>query len=338
MMTRTRYFVIVSLLVLFVGVGTGLVAYYVGLPGGVERGAFEELRLMPRDAAVVAFANVRDVMTSDLRQRLRQAMPEQQNGQREFEEQTGINIETDIDRVVACFVARGDGSGSGAPLVLARGRFNEAKIEALVREHGGVVEDYKGKRLIVTSGAGDNKSGQNHPMAVAFLEPGLAALGDPRLVRSSIDLQQGGESAASNPELTTLIDSLGSNTSAWAVGRLDSLSAAAKLPAGVAERLPAITWFSVSGHVNGGIDGIVRAEAGDEQAASNLRDVVRGFMALAKLQAGTNPQFQTMLQSLELGGTGKTVALSFSVPAEVFEALAAMRQKRQQPPERKPAH
>jgi hypothetical protein len=28
-----------------------------------------------------------------------------------------------------------------------------------------------------------------------------------------------------------------------------------------------------------------------------------------------------MMQSLELGGTGKTVALSFSVPAEVFDVV-----------------
>ena len=32
MTTKTRYFVIVSLLVLGVGFGTGLVAYYVGFP------------------------------------------------------------------------------------------------------------------------------------------------------------------------------------------------------------------------------------------------------------------------------------------------------------------
>ena len=37
MATRTRYFVIVSLLVLGVGLGTGLVAYYVGFPIGAIR-------------------------------------------------------------------------------------------------------------------------------------------------------------------------------------------------------------------------------------------------------------------------------------------------------------
>src|SRR6185436_14819239 len=111
-----------------------------------------------------------------------------------------------------------------------------------------------------------------------------------------------------------------------AVGRFDALSAQ-HLPAGIMSQLPAITWFSVSGHVNGGIRGVLRAETRDEEAANNLRDVVRGFMALAKLQSSSRPELQTMMQSLDLGGTGKTVALSFVVPAEVFDIIGAVANK-----------
>jgi len=80
----------------------------------------------------------------------------------------------------------------------------------------------------------------------------------------------------------------------------------------------------VSTHIDGGIRGVIRADARDEEAANNLRDVVRGFMALAKMQAGSRPEMQAMMQSLELGGTGKTVALSFDVPSQVFDAIGAI--------------
>jgi len=72
MTTKTRYFVISSLLVLTVGLGTGLVAYYVGLPTSAfsSRGGPDELQYVPRDAAVLAYANVQDIMTSDLRRQL----------------------------------------------------------------------------------------------------------------------------------------------------------------------------------------------------------------------------------------------------------------------------
>src|SRR4029434_10781359 len=138
MTTKTRYFVIASLLVLGVGLGTGLVAYYVGFPAGAAQraGGPEELQYIPHDATVIAFANVQDVMNSELRQKLLQALP-MHDGQKEFENQTGINIETDIDRIVASL--NPDPSNNNVPgqgLVLARGRFDEVKIEALMREHG----------------------------------------------------------------------------------------------------------------------------------------------------------------------------------------------------------
>ena len=341
MTTRTRYFVIVSLLVLAVGVGTGLVAYYVGLSPSAfaQRGGTEELRYLPRDASVVAYADVHEVMTSELRQRLRHAVPmqRQEDGQREFQNETGINIETDIDRVVAC-LEPDVASVSGAGMVLARGRFDEVKIEALMREHGAQVENYKNSRLIVADhldvghrksadgGVGDNpNAGPPRPdrFALSFIEPGLVAVGGIGLVRHAIDLHtSGGESVVTNDELMKQVRSL-DRGNAWAVGRFDLLRSNAGFPKGVATQLPAITWFSASGHVDGGLRGVVRAEAGDDEAAKNLRDVVRGFLALVRLQAGSRPEFQGLLQSLELGGAGKTVALSFDVPAQVFDLLGA---------------
>jgi hypothetical protein len=341
MTNRTRYFVIVSLLVLGVGLSTGLVAYYVGFPAGAlgRRGGPDELEYVPRDATVIAFANVHEIMTSELRQKVRRVLPAHENGQKELENQTGINIETDIDRVVACMHPGADGAPKGAGMVLARGRFDEVKIEALMREHGAHVEDHGGKRLIVADGNGTDPTATDVPtrrrhdsFAVSFMEPGLAAIGSTPLIRSAIDLhragnnpQKGLESVAGNEELMNLVRSM-DDGNAWAVGRFDALSSQ-HLPAGIMSQLPPITWFAVSGHVNGGIRGVVRAETRDEESANNLRDVVRGFMALAKLQAGSRPEFQAMMQSLELGGSGKTVALSFAVPSEVFDIIGAVANK-----------
>src|SRR5262249_25438730 len=149
MMARTRYFVVASLLVLGVGVGTGLVAYYVGFPAGAfaGRGGPDELQYVPSGAAVIAFANVGEVMASDLRQKLHHALPFEADGQHEFQNRTGINIETDIDRIVGCLTPDNRANEHGSGMVLARGRFDEVRIESLMREHGGHVEEYRGKRL-----------------------------------------------------------------------------------------------------------------------------------------------------------------------------------------------
>jgi hypothetical protein len=323
---RTRYFVIASLLVLGVGLGAALVAYYTGFAtSAFQRGGGPgELELLPHNATLVGYANVREIMTSTLRERFRKSIPAAPDGQRDFQDRTGINIETDIDRIVACLAPPIAGSGAtsdasgGHPagLVLARGRFDEVRIEALMREHGATVESYKGARIVVSSA-----SDKGNSLAVAFVESGLVALGSPPLVRRAIDLKTGGgDSVASNAAVMNLVRSLDTGN-AWAVGRFDALTSQARFPDELARQLPPITWFSASGRVNGGITGVLRADARDEAAAVNLRDVVRGFVALAKLQSSSRPGLQTLVDSLELGGTGTTVSLGFSIPAEVFDLM-----------------
>jgi hypothetical protein len=144
----------------------------------------------------------------------------------------------------------------------------------------------------------------------------------------AIDLHQGGDnpqtglqSIIGNEELMTLVNALDSANNVWAVGRFDALTSHARLPANISTQLPAITWFSVAAHLNGGIRGTLRAETRDEEAARNLHDVVNGFIALARLQAGSRPDIQAMMQSLQLGGDRKSVSLTFDVPAQIFDVI-----------------
>ena len=119
---------------------------------------------------------------------------------------------------------------------------------------------------------------------------------------------------------------------AWAVGRFDALASQTKLPIGLVAQLAPIRWFTASALVGNGLSGALRAEMRDEASADNLRDVVRGFLALARVQAGSKPELQTLLQSLDLGGTGASVTLSFRLPADIFDVLgAAARQGIPQP-------
>lgn len=320
MTKKTRYFLAGSAAVLAAGLGTGLVAYYTGGFQPVSASAVaNELRYVPANASVVAYADVRAIMDSDLRARLKQAMPMHEKGQQEFQAQTGIDIERDIDYIVASLSS---GLDKPAPLVVARGRFNDTQLEGVVREHGGTVEDYKGKRLIVspTNMHGDVPVATGS-VTLAFLEPGLIAIGDTAAVKTSIDAQLAAHSITSNNEMMELVTDIGQNSNAWAVGRFDVLAAQARLPEQVSSRLPQIKWFAAAGHVNGGLSGSLRAEARDDQSAENLRDVVRGLLGLARLQAQADPRTAGLIESLQLTGTGKTVALAFTVPAEVLQLI-----------------
>jgi len=321
MTTRTRYFLVGSLLTLTVGLGVGLVAYSLGLSTSAftRQGGPDELQFVPANSALVAYADVRDIMTSELRQRFKSNFPMRENGQQEFQTQTGINIETDIDHVIAAFVPTGEVTGRvpGSAIVLARGRFDQVKIESLMRDHGAQVEDYKGSRLII----GD--ASQAKSVSLAFLEPGLVAVGSSALVRGAVDLKTGGASIATNDSMMNLIRDIDSGN-AWAAGRFDALTSQANFPSGVAQQLPSLTYFSASAIIDSGIRAKVRAESRDEESANSLRDLVRGFLALAKIQSSARPEINTLVQSLQLGGTGTTVSLSFDLPATAIDALAAL--------------
>jgi hypothetical protein len=328
----TRYFMTGSAAVLATGLCTGLVAYYGGgFPALVASTGPSELTYVPADASIVAFADVRSIMDSELRQRFKQSvpMPMNEEGQREFLEKTGINLETDVDYVVASMVGPIGKTG----VLVARGRFDAIKLEGLAVEHGAAVQDYKGKRLLVFTHESphhahvlpgepvtvqrDMKTG-----ALAFLEPGLVGIGDLAGVQRAIDAQLSAQSIRSNGEIMELVRDIERSNNAWAVGRFDLIASQTKLPEEIARQLPPVKWFAAAGHINGGVSAQIRAEALDDQAAENLRGVLNGVISLARLQGQNDPKLTPLIQSLQLSGSGKTVQLSITIPAEIFELMA----------------
>jgi len=312
---RTRLFLLIAAGILVVGLGTGLVASYVGLQNLSLIGGKgpAEFAYVPADARLVAFANVRDVMDSELRRKL-DAFHQGGDGARGFQERTGIDIEKDIDYVIAAGVGIPEGD-KAPPLVLARGRFDQVRIEGFATQEGATVTDYKGKRLLTHENFG-----------LAFVEPGLVAIGGPEAVRKAIDTKAGSQNATSNDELMRLVHDVDDGT-VWAVAKFDEV-AGARLPREVASKLPAISWFSAKGVIGAGVDGQIRAEARDEMSAQDLRQVIQGFTALARMQAGNQPGITDFINSLQLGGQGKTVSLSFSLPPSVVDAIGALRAQR----------
>jgi len=331
MTSKTRYFVLTAFGILALGLTTGLVASLSGgLPMALSRAAGpDDLSYVPPQAVAVAYANVQEVMASELRQRLKKLEPDTADRD-DFEAKTGVDIERDIDSVIAAMMPAAAGATEqhdSRPLVIVRGRFDQVRIEGLARDHGAAIDDYQGVRMIA-------HSGEKQTMALGFIEPGAVAVGSVASVRAAIDAKRSGRNVLGNSELMRLVGDLDANN-AWVVGRFDQMMAGkAGLPGELQAKVPALSWFSAAGHLNGGITGTFKAEAKDDEAATNLRDMLRGVVAMAKLQASDKPAMKAMVDSLQLGGEGKTVAVGFSVPAEMFDALDAMRMKER---ERRPA-
>lgn len=310
MTTRTRYVVLGGAGVLVAGLAGGLGAWLSGnLPGLVlaqERP--DELRYLPAEATLISFANVREVMDSELRRRLREIQPDL-GRRREFRERTGIDIEEDIDYFVAGLVPEGPNDVGG--IAVLTGRFDAARLETLAVAVGGSASEHGGRRLVTVGG---------DALAMGFLEPGVVALGSEALVRRAVDLPSDG-GVDSDERLMGLLRHVGDGSTAWTVGRLDDGAAGEWLPDEVEQQVSQVTGFAVGGRVNGGVSGTLTAEAADEETGRNLRDLLQGFLALARLQADSRPELGGLLDSIRLSAAGATVTLSFELPADVVLEL-----------------
>ena len=316
-MTRqTRLFVLGASGLLVLGLCTGLFAYVnreaalaVAVDGPVE------FRYVPADASVVAYANIREVMLSDVRERIRQIALDD-IGQNELQNQFGLDVEHDIDHMLA-FLSPGV-EGRLAGLVLFRGRFDTTRLEGVVRAGGATVDIYEGKRVVSVD---TDEAGS---LAMVFMEPGLVAVGDLSTVQQAIVRGSTTSDITSNSNMMGLLDLVETGSNAWAVGRFGDLSALGFLPDEVSAQMPAVAAFAISGRVNGGLSGSLSIEGRDEEAGQNLRDVLRGFLALAAMQTTGRPALQTMVDSLQLSGAGAFATLSFWVPSDALDLLLSL--------------
>ncbi|MEO7193012.1 MAG: hypothetical protein ABI051_18345 [Vicinamibacterales bacterium] len=324
---RTRYFLVGSALIVVVGLCTGVVAYYSGALPARRGGGVAEFAYLPADASTIAYADVQDIMNSGFRQKLHELFPAGQEKERMAAE-TGIDIERDIDTVVASM----SGAGRERTLVLLRGRFDAARIEGLVTQHGGTAADYQGTRVLTLSpsvapaepSAGPLTNLSTQTSGLAFLEPTLLALGPVELLQRAVDNARVHQDVTGNTELMKFLASVPHTGNAWLVSRLDAATSAANVPDVVRAQLPHVQWFAVSADVGAGVSGVIRAQAIDAAAGDQLRTVVNGALAAARMFGGADPNLQMTLSSLQASGSGPTVEVSFNLTPEMFEQMQRM--------------
>jgi hypothetical protein len=340
---RTRYFFSAAAVLLVAGIGVGLVAYYrISRQAVIPAGLPDELRYVPANAELVAYADVKTVMNSELRRELERSTMGPRRGRSDMHEFAGIDVEKQVNHIVA-YLEKIDGasaaaeSGKSQPprgLLIAQGTFEQAKVEQFLREHGGAIGDYHGKHIAIrqpmpadpADSADKERSRQDRrveEMAVGFLQPNLIALGHADLVRAAIDLSTNTSPAAnvtSNAEVMDLVRDAAGDT-AWVVGHFEAVSRRIGVPAAMRQQVPPLRMVAAKARIDGGVKATIRAETADQAAADQVRDMIRGVLALIRLQAGAKPEMQELVKSIELGGRGSTVQLSFAMSAATFRAV-----------------
>ena len=90
-----------------------------------------------------------------------------------------------------------------------------------------MAEEYKGKKMLVfTEASGDTTATHHASGGVAFLEPGILALGEADAIRQAIDAGETGQDVRKNAELMKVVNDVRGSGNAWFVGKFDAIAAA----------------------------------------------------------------------------------------------------------------
>jgi hypothetical protein len=326
-MNKSRLVVLASTLIVGAGALTAVGALYLDPARAAVGPLPAEGLALPADSQFVMGIDVRRFVASPFYARFAQEqMAARPQAFAEMEEKTGINPERDVDALYVAGRKGATGKGrDGDGVVIVLGTFDRYKVSrAIETSHKGATSTkYQGTPvyLFEESQAG-RKAG-----AVAFLDDHTLVMGSRTGVEQTIDAKAGdGQGLRSNAAMTALLQTVRPGSTFWVVG---DQSVLAQMPQGLpgpggdgqAMSLPPLKTVVVTGDLDPVVSFEAIGEAADAAAAQNLADVVRGFVALATLQANQKPELKQLASGVSITTDANTVRIAARFSYELLETL-----------------
>jgi hypothetical protein len=327
-MTRSRLAVLGALVV--VGVGTVIAVGALLLdPARAAIGPLPgEALVLPSECRFVVGLDVKRFVGSPLYKRLSAggANAIRPAGFTELQQKMGLDPERDVDRLIIAGLPPADGQPRG--LFVALGRFDKDRIvQSIEGPNRGVSEAVEGTPVwtFVESPKGS--------VAGAVLSPRVLVLGSRDAVRAAVAAQARRQTPLkTNAELIGRIESVRTGSTFWMVGDqslLSQLPGSLPIPGmgsgggGTSQSvsLPALRGLAVTGDLEPVVALDVVGFAADAKAAQNLADLVRGFVAIASLQAAQKPELRELASAITVAADGDKVRLGARLSYELIEAL-----------------
>jgi hypothetical protein len=317
-MSRSRLVVFISMLVVVLGVVAGLSTLYLD-PAKAAVGPLPAAALvLPQDSRFLIGLDVKRFVSSPFYERLTPEM--RPDAMRELEEKTGLRPDRDLDQIV---ISGRGGPQKGAPLAVVLGQFDRHKLSRVIEtEKKGKVtwKDVGGTTVYLF------QEGEKDATSLAFLDDQTLLIGATDAVEAALgNRARGTGGLRGNTEITALLEKLRPGSAFWMVGDqtlLANLPKNVRGPAGEAQvTLPALRSLTVTGDLDPLVSVSVTGEAQDAAGATNLADVVRGFVALAALQAGQKPELKALASAITVATEENRVLVNARIPYETLDAL-----------------
>jgi len=241
----------------------------------------------------------------------------------ELEQKTGFNPERDVDQVL---IAGRPDQGREGGVVIVRGRFDRYKLSQAIESEARKVttKKHEGNPIYLFN------EGRQGASALAFLghDDDLLVMGSQKAVEAAVSSHfQGATPLKQNTALTALLERVKPGSTFWMVGDqslLSQMPSAVPAPGGgggAQLQLPALKGLMVTGELEPVVTVDVTGDASDPAAAAQLADIVRGFVALASLQAAQKPELADLPKAVNVTTEQSSVHLSARLSYELLEAM-----------------
>jgi hypothetical protein len=277
------------------------------------------LKLIPQDAAFVAGIRADQIKTSRFGQFLLDQLKTEQDKLEKFVSVTGFDPRRDLtELVIASSDMRGRG---GKTLVIAKGRFDPARVRTFLGAEGGNRLTHSGVEII---GGGNSRSSGG----LAFLDATTAVAGDLEFLKSAIDRnRQAGP--ALDPRVANRIAELSGSYDAWmfstSVDRMADELRDSRLKGPMNGALIQ-SMESVAGGVRFGASVELMAEGvmRSEKDATAMVDVVKflaGMMQLNRDKDAKAAEMAEMLERVDIKASGNQFRMTLAVPEDLLERV-----------------
>jgi hypothetical protein len=331
-MTRSRLVLIASATIVALGVVAGLGALYFDSARAAVGPLPGEGLALPADTQFVMGFDVKRLVASPVWERYAERRSMRPEALQRLESWTGLDPARDIDQIVVAGRGR-QGKTLPPPLVMAMGRFDLEKLGlTLDKAEDGSTSQLQGVTLFSMEKKGVSST-------LALLDAGTLLFGPTERVKAVVASRSKGETPLrQNTTLLGLVESVKPGATFWMVGDESLLAGMPKgIPApgmGGADamasmNLPPLRSLVLTGDLGPQLSLSLTGVAADEEAATKLADVVRGFVALMSLQAQQKPELAELASAFNISTETNKVLINARIPYELLEALQP---KKKEPP------
>jgi hypothetical protein len=260
--------------------------------------------LVPADTAVVLGIDLAALRDTAVFQKLIERVPLPQLNQ--FEKQTGLDPRKDLSEVLLC-------SSGKTGLLLVRGRFRSADLDARLKSNGVKPSNYEGHALF-----GDERA------AITFLDDSTAVAGSPAELRALID-QAGSKGTGLPPDLRELLRTLPADDQIYAalIGGIERLNL--PLPregnlANILQALRSVDSAALGLNLSHGIDGVAVVNCTTERDARFIHDMLRGLIGFGRLNTRDDqPEMLKLYDAIHVTQQQQQAKVTADVPQELAD-------------------